>query len=413
MSRVVARTFPVLDTLRAVGALAVLATHCAFSAGSYTEMGAWGRMLARMDAGVALFFVLSGFLLSRHWLSRVLAGRPGPSVRDYARKRLLRIYPVYAVCAVIALTLVPANDGLGAIDWLVTLTLTGIYVADALPYGLTQTWSLDTELAFYAVLPLIMLLALGRRGRFALGRVLGVLVTLVAVNVVWLLVLADEVDPGTGQPREWLPAFLTWFAAGIAVSVVELAPDRLPRTARVLRSLAASPGSCWAAALGLFLVAGTSLAGPTALVPATPAQLLTKNLLYTAVAVLLLVPGVFGDPRTRYARAMSHPALRHLGHISYSVFLIHMPVLELVMGITGYPLFGGNLPQIFTLTLVLSLLASEALYRLVERPAMRLGRRDDARSVEDVVAGVVPGDPGGPASEVTQATTTPTAATTK
>jgi peptidoglycan/LPS O-acetylase OafA/YrhL len=407
MTEVRSRTFPVLDTMRAVGALGVLATHCAFSAGTYTDWGAWGRALARMDAGVALFFVLSGFLLCRHWLSRAMTGQPGPSVTHYAWKRFLRIYPVYIVCAVIALTLIPENAGLGPQDWLETFGMAGIYVSDVLPHGLTQTWSLNTEAAFYIVLPLLMVLALGRRGRtFSLRRIFLVLAGMVAFNVAWLLGLADQVDLGTGQPREWLPAYLTWFAIGIWLSVVELSPESLPRTARALRAMAASPGSCWAAALGIFLVAGTSVAGPTALIPATTAEILTKNLLYASVATLLVIPGVFGPEGSTYHRLMSQPALRHLGHISYSIFLIHMPILTLVMAVTDYELFGGHLFQIFGLTLVLTLLASEVLYRLVERPAMLFRVPERERSIETL-------EPEPEAADATQTAATPSAASTR
>ena len=67
--------FPVLDTLRAVGALAVLTTHAAFWSGDYTQHGVWGTLLARLDVGVAIFFVLSGFLLVAA-LPRPGRGRP-------------------------------------------------------------------------------------------------------------------------------------------------------------------------------------------------------------------------------------------------------------------------------------------------------------------------------------------------
>jgi peptidoglycan/LPS O-acetylase OafA/YrhL len=86
-------SFPVLDTMRAVGAIAVMITHCGFNAGAYTENGALGRMIARMDVGVAIFFVLSGFLLSRAWLARSRAGLPPPGVGRYFWKRFLRIVP--------------------------------------------------------------------------------------------------------------------------------------------------------------------------------------------------------------------------------------------------------------------------------------------------------------------------------
>ena len=93
--------------------MAVLTTHAAFWAGSYTQHGYWGSLLARLDVGVAIFFVLSGFLLSRPWIARARLGLPRPKVGRYYWKRVLRIFPVYLVTAVLALSLIPENDGLG------------------------------------------------------------------------------------------------------------------------------------------------------------------------------------------------------------------------------------------------------------------------------------------------------------
>jgi peptidoglycan/LPS O-acetylase OafA/YrhL len=132
------------------------------------------------------------------------------------------------------------------------------------------------------------------------------------------------------------------------------------------------PGVCWALVAGLMLAAATPLAGPSLLFVATAGESLTKHLLYALVGGLVVLTGVFAVPGGRYARLMSAPLLRHLGHISFSTFCIHLPVLRCVMAVTGYDLFGGHGLQIWVLTVVLSLLASEALYRLVEKPGMRL-----------------------------------------
>lgn len=367
-----AETFPVLDTMRAVGALAVLATHTAFWAGDYQRHGAWGSFLARLDVGVAIFFVLSGFLLSRPWLARARAGLPAPGVGRYFWKRFLRIVPAYLVVAVLCLALITSNQGLGPAEWASALTMTDIYVSDTLPYGLTQTWSLATEVAFYLALPLIMLVAVGRRRRLRPARVWAALGVLAVANVVWLLWASAEVPVESAHVNEWLPAYLTWFAAGIGLALLQVTPEHPGRLSRAVRDLAASPGVCWTIALGLMLVAGTSVAGPKLLVPATAEEALTKNLLYVAVGTLVVLPGIFAAPGSRYSRFMSHPLPRHLGHISYGIFLVHMGVLHFVAWLTGYPLFGGNLAQIFVLTLALSLVAAEALYRVVEIPAMRL-----------------------------------------
>ena len=69
---------------------------------------------------------------------------------------------------------------------------------------------------------------------------------------------------------------------------------------------------------------------------------------------------------------MSQPVLRHLGHISYGVFCVHLVVLELVVRARDMELFEGRTLELFAFTLVISLVVAEVLYRLVERPALRL-----------------------------------------
>lgn len=366
-------TFPALDTLRAIGAIAVLATHTAFWAGSYTQHGVIGRSFARFDVGVALFFVLSGFLLSRPWLIRGAHGIPSPALGRYYFKRVLRIMPVYVVTAVLALALIPANRDRDFGAWVTTLSLFDIYVHQGLPSGLTQMWSLATEVAFYAVLPLMMLIAVGKHLRPT--RVIGVLLLMCAFAVMWHLSLAQRV-PGAEHRavHEWLPAFLTWFAIGIGLALLQVlhSMSRLrPAVARFVDGAASTPGSIWLAAGGLFLIATSTLAGPTMLAAPTETETLTKNLLYGGIGGLLVFSGVFTTDN-KWTTAMSHPAARHLGHLSYGIFCIHLPLLHLVMWITGYELFDGHLIQISLITLVLSVLAAEAIYRWVETPFMRL-----------------------------------------
>ena len=382
----VAPLFPVLDSLRAVGALAVLTTHVAFQSGAYVRNGTWGNLLSRLDVGVAIFFVLSGFLLSRPHFARRMVDAPPPSTGRYYWKRVLRIYPVYAVTVVLALTLIPENRPASAAQWVRSLSLTNIYLADALPQGLTQMWSLSVEVSFYIVLPLLMLLVLGRAHRpLRPGRVALVLLAMVVLSSWWHLHLAAAAgERSDGAPTLWLPSYLTWFAVGLALALTDVLrqarrPGRGPGPAtRLLEALEGSPGVCWVLVLGLMLVASTPVAGPTLLYVATDVEALTKSLLYAAIGGLVVISGLRPPDKGSYARVMSARLPRHLGHVSYSVFCLHLPILYFVMEGVGFPLFGGHTWQIWTLTVALSLAASEIAYRAVERPAMRLrnvGRR--------------------------------------
>ena len=65
-----------LTGIRAVAALLVVATHAAYTTGKYIE-GYFGLVCARMEMGVPIFFVLSGYLLFRPWVKSIATRRPG------------------------------------------------------------------------------------------------------------------------------------------------------------------------------------------------------------------------------------------------------------------------------------------------------------------------------------------------
>ncbi len=367
--------------MRAVAAVAVIATHASFWGGAYSR-GLFGTALARLDIGVAIFFVLSGFLLSRPWFDRFGRRLPAPSTSRYLWKRALRIVPVYVVAVVAALVLLPGNRGASPALWAKTLLLSNIYVDDHLPHGLTQMWSLATEVAFYLVLPGVMWLALSRRRRGTPSRSrLGlVLAGLVALNVAWLLGLAERLDWGGSMIGLWLPSYLTWFSVGMGIAACDVHVQRQDQDAEVgsarfvsvVRQMGLAPGACWTAALAVFVISATPIAGPSSLTAPALGEAMTKNLLYALCAGLLVLPAAFADPRGRFIRVMSLPLLRHVGHISYGLFCVHLVVLELVARWRGMRLFEGGTVELFTMTLVISLVVSELLYRLVERPVMRL-----------------------------------------
>jgi peptidoglycan/LPS O-acetylase OafA/YrhL len=368
-------TFPVLDTLRAVAAVAVLGTHAAFWSGAYAQP-VYGTALARLDVGVSVFFVLSGFLLSRPWIARHRAGLAPPSTSRYLWKRALRLVPVYVVTVVAALTLLPGNDGAGAGTWAKTLLLGNIYVDDRLPDGLTQMWSLSTEVAFYLALPVLMWLALSRgrgAGRDRLGLVA---LAMTLVSVVWLLDLSVRWDHGGTMIRLWLPSYLLWFAVGILLASYDVRSreDRgaADRVTAVVRELGRSPGLCWLAAGALLVIAATPLAGPADLTPTTLGAALTKNVLYAGIAGFVILPGIFAPAESTFVRLLASPVLRHVGHLSYGIFCVHLILLELIADWRDMPLFEGRGVELFVLTLAASLAVSELLHRAVERPALRL-----------------------------------------
>lgn len=382
--------FPSLDTMRAVGALAVLTTHTAFWSGGYAASGLVGPLLSRLDVGVAIFFVLSGFLLSRPWFVRAEKVSEGPSVGAYVWHRFLRIFPLYVLTVVIAYVAIPENHAASWAERITTIGLLNTIMDTPLPNGLGHMWSLAVEVEFYLVLPLLMWAVLGRSPRLRPRRVHLALTVLVLVWVAWYVMLAQTA--WISASRQWLPAYLAWFVIGIAFAHLHTtsAADarRLGLLGRSVVQLGRLPGSCWAAALALLLISATPVAGPTFLgVPTAAGELATKSALYAAIAGLIVLPAVFSDGAGRFERVFAHPWLRHLGLVSYGIFCLHLPVLHIVTAVCGFELFRGHGVEIWLLTFSISLVAAEGAYRLVEKPAQRLrhwparrrGRRKPSR----------------------------------
>ncbi|TQL69164.1 peptidoglycan/LPS O-acetylase OafA/YrhL [Nocardioides albertanoniae] len=372
------RRFLTLDALRAVGALMVLLTHVGFQTGRYPR-GWTGAMLAHLDLGVALFFVVSGFLLARPWFAASAAGAPPPSTGRYLWKRALRILPLYWVVVVVCLLLAPANSDVDTGGWIANLTLTQIYTEDSHAYGLAHMWSLSTEVAFYLVLPLVVRL-LTPRSRLDVRRVLIGCLLLSVAGVVF----AAGARTWFEQPlaAEWLPAYLPWFLAGTALAACSVDPGMRERLDAVARDLT----GWWLLALGLFVAACTPITGPTGLTEApTPAEAALRCVLYGAVAVCVIVPLVFGpELEGPVRRRLAGPVPSALGEISYGIFSIHMIVLLLGMDLLGYEVFADRFWTVLGMTVVVTVPLAALSYIFFERRVMRLrswrpfrGRRRD------------------------------------
>lgn len=369
------RGYPTLNAVRAVGALGVVATHTAFDTGEILR-GAHGAFLARLDFGVTLFFVLSGFLLSRQFVLAAASGRESPSTRHYLWKRALRILPLYWLTVVLALLTLPENRSIGVGEWLRNLTLTQIYTQGELPTGLTQMWSLCTEVAFYLLLPLLMMAVLRPRARrWSPGLTLTYLLLLSLLGFAWQVISATSSDPTAQHFHQWLPGFFPWFAVGIAFAVVEAQSRYAPADSRwhLLDRLGGDLVGCWLAGAALFAIACTPLAGPLVLTEPTPLQAAMKSLLYTLSAAFLVLPLIFGPERKGLGRriAASRPAV-WLGDVSYGIFCLHLLVLEVAMRVLRVEEFEGSFLPVFALTVAGTVAVAALSFYLLERPVMRL-----------------------------------------
>lgn len=339
-----------LTGVRAVAALTVMGTHAAYGTGLLSQ-GYLGLMSARLEVGVAIFFVLSGLLLFRPWVQAAASGTDAPSTWRYARNRFRRIMPAYIVTVLLVYgvyELRPAHPNPGH-TWtglLRNLTLTQIYSNDYftayLHQGLSQMWSLAVEVAFYAVLPLLayLLLAMLRRKRFRPVPVLVGLAGLAAVSPLWLVALHQGWLPVGGGA--WLPHYLVWFVGGMMLAV-------LATTGVRCYAMAALP-----LALACFLVVSTPIAGTVTAMSLGLTEDLFKTMFYALIATLVVAPLTLGDDGL-YARVMGSRPMVALGEISYEIFLLHVVAMDLVMEfVLGWNVYTGSATVLFLVTLVVT-----------------------------------------------------------
>jgi peptidoglycan/LPS O-acetylase OafA/YrhL len=338
----------------------VVATHAAYTTGKYTH-GFAGLVYSRLEIGVPVFFVLSGYLLFSPWVKAAATGSSAPSVKRYAWHRVRRIMPAYIVTVVAAYVIYHFRDGgpnPGHTWWGLfrNLTLTQIYTDNyafaLLHQGLTQMWSLAVEVAFYVALPLLAYLLLvvlcQRHWRpTVLLTGLGVL-ALLSLSWIVLVYTTDVLPDGA---KLWLPGYLVWFLGGMALAVLSVTGVRV-------YGFVAVP-----LALICFLIACTPIAGEPQTSPTGLTQALVKMVFYAVIATLLVAPLALGNSGW-YARLMASRPMVWLGEISYEIFLVHLVVMEVAMtDVLHWRVYTGSMPGLLVATMALSIPVAWVLHR--------------------------------------------------
>lgn len=388
--------FPNFDGLRTIAAVAVLVSHVSIATGASLpdrNDNPFREMLPRFDAGVAVFFVISGFLLFRPFARALLERRSGPGVRAYALRRALRIYPLYwVVLAVVILAnhiqdLDPIRFGdLPSVgELLAYASLLHIYHPDTAIAPIGQAWTLGTEISFYVFLPLFGALLHAwlrrvdneRRRMVLIGWSLVGLAAVATASKLWVA-LATSPDNMTtrGMYTTWLPYNLDLFAAGMALGLASVwwrqRPDRVPAWTRSPRL----PGICWTGAAVAFWVVSTQLdLRPDHLIY-TDSQLVTRQTLYLVVGVLLVAPAVLGpQDQGLIRRFLSSPVMVGLGLASYGIYLWHQLVGAEYYELLGHQIFDTAFWPALLCIFVASCAAALLTYRVIEEPLLRWKNR--------------------------------------
>lgn len=386
-----------------MAALAVFFHHVGFWS-SATFDSSLGGYLARLDIGVPVFFMLSGFLMFRPVAVSVIDGAPLRPALEHLWRRALRIYPAFwaALAAIVLLTSEAFGSLAGAVT---TALLVHIHIPNHVIGPMPQAWSLATEIAFYASLPILArtarpLLA----GRSRSGRAAGLAALVAGLYLFSLFFRLFAYGLGSDWTPAlvlWLPSMADYFAIGMALAVahVGLAPGTAARDR--LERWAGPAGWWWLAGAALFVLVSQGLGLARGVAHAAWPREMARQFLYGAIGFTLLFPLVFGGgARSLLRRWVSGRAMSWLGAVSYSFYLWHMvfivhhwrPMERVVEGIwdatvrTGWfeALFGwtgavgflnGRFGVLAVTAAVPALAVAAASHYVVERPVMAMGRR--------------------------------------
>lgn len=368
---------PGLDSLRAVAVAAVVGYHLGvpFLGGGFL--------------GVTLFFVLSGYLITRLLLAEIDT-RGTADLAAFWVRRLRRLLPaaytVVILCLAWSMLFAPdlltkvRGDGVAAFayasNWWMAFHDVSYFDSFGLPSPLAHLWTLAIEEQFYLVWPLALLalLALVRKRDAILAAVGGAIIG----SATLMAVLYDPADPNRSYLGTDTRMGELLIGAFLALALhLHGAEGRVPgRVDVVLDSRRA-----WlalATSSGAFLLLASSL-------PETSAFAYRGGILLAAAAAAGMILSLQAGAVSRLAVRVDAGPVGALGRRSYSVYLWHYPVL---VALSTAQDFGRYSPSRSAAVVAITLLCAELSYRFVEGPVRRRGLRPTLRAVGAAIRGL-------------------------
>jgi peptidoglycan/LPS O-acetylase OafA/YrhL len=337
-----------LDGLRTFAVTMVLYAHFVAADGSF-----WGHL------GVRLFFVISGFLITRLLLDARSAVQyePTTTLKSFYVRRALRIFPPYF--ALLGFVwFVNLEGARGSLKWH-ALYLSNYWYAihdQWTPWVLCHTWSLSIEEQFYIVWPLAMLLA----PRHMIERIcVAVIACSIAYRLCW---------PLTGTPtlmRDLLPpASMDALATGALLAAYRGRTDAWPRWMQLSWMPLAA-----AAAIALWLKS----------VPMTPQldwMAWIGAEVFPLVPLVMLVGCCSSGLKGPFGRMLELQPIMAIGRISYGIYLFHPIVLSLI--VKAQPWIPMNVseqgPARFVIGSMATLIIASISWAIFEKPLNNLKR---------------------------------------
>ncbi len=313
------RYIPAIDGLRAIAVLAVMLYHLGF---------AWipGGFL-----GVDLFFVISGYVITRLLLDSI-ARSGGLDLRAFYKARMRRLLPPLAFMMITTAIFIGvwapetarrfASDSpfafMGAMNWWLVFRHTDYFDSIARPPLLQHTWSLGVEAQFYLVWPLILLLVLRYLGK---NKIPGAALLIAAISGIALLVVSFQVDAANSSQISHVYFGTDTHSIGLFLGAA-LAVSWIPQNLKVDVNRRAQDFIDGIGVLGFVGIIAVFLfideTDPTLYKLAFPLAGLFGCAIITSIV----------HPASRFAPVLSSKVAVWIGERSYSIYLWHWVVFQ-------------------------------------------------------------------------------------
>ncbi len=332
-----------LDSIRGVAILLVLWDH---SLGVSTLNDRFLRFLLPGHFGVDIFFVLSGFLITRILLS---GKANGDSISLFLARRFLRIFPIYYLLLALFVVLRPDKE----LIWCATYLSNFYFCFHESNSPLLHTWSLCIEEHFYLIWPFIIFFLPRRGSFFAAG-----IIIVASILSAFVLVFAPTRELRTLVSFGSMSRFSS-LALGGVLAFIEQSIRSNPRKVAAI------------SVLGFFLTFGIGMAS-IYLRPKHFGQFLTLVGGIPASTSTVMLGIILNESTSWLGWMVNGQLLRSIGRISYGLYLYHFPILYSL----GLMDKGADpQPLKFLLGLFLSFACAILSFRLLEQPILRLKDR--------------------------------------
>jgi peptidoglycan/LPS O-acetylase OafA/YrhL len=328
--------YATLDGLRGVAVLLVMVLHFSFLAPGTGIEGFYWKIIGGGWAGVDLFFVLSGFLITG-----ILYDAKGSAhfFRNFFARRILRIFPLYYGFLIVLLLLLPllhpaAAEPFSKQLWLWTYFSNVLFAMEGwegMPAHTVHLWSLAVEEQFYLIWPFVVFLLNRRR----LIQVCMAAIALATLTRIGLHFVAADGIAGYAL----LPSRMDALALGGLMALLMRGEHGLDHVLRLARPMVLT-----GAALVLATAAISTILRPDdSFLPALGFHV--QIIGYPGIALLsagVLVSALGASPSSGLSRLLTVRPLMKLGQFSYGLYMIHILVRDLLRDHA----FAGDVPTL-------------------------------------------------------------------